>query len=125
MRRCGVGIAKLYPHVDDSNCFSLQSVLAFGAYGPLPGAVQNVPRAELYAILLVAQNAWSSSVYVVHSDSATNVQLYQNGEAACLASENSDLWEELWKNVHLKALNFQLLWVKAHCDTAETAAAAR
>ena len=57
LRRCGVGVAFLheFPCIDFLQ--DPDDALAFGISAPLPGVVQTVQRAELYAILIVIKNA--------------------------------------------------------------------
>ena len=57
-RRCGVGLARLKDQAHEE--------LAWGLYCALPGFVQTVPRAELYAVvLLVVRVVPGEEVWVV------------------------------------------------------------
>ena len=58
LRKCGVGIVQVSQ--------SLELQLAVGL--PLPGSVQTIPRAELYAITYVARHVMYGSI-LVHTDS--------------------------------------------------------
>jgi hypothetical protein len=86
LRRCGVGVACVE---DEPLRFS------WGCHSPLPGDRQTVPRAELFAIILIAKNAAPGDV-TVYSDSLLSVNLYNGGQAGCLKSDNVDLWQDLW-----------------------------
>ena len=107
LRRCGAGIARV------------QSVAPFrvlwAAHAPLPGLVQTVPRAELYAITLVTSKMSHGIVHVV-SDSKINVDLFGRGRNACLVSANSDPWRHMFENVDSKSLTLRLFWVPVHLD---------
>ena len=127
LRRCGVGIAV----IDEDSAFfedppsaACQTVtgdglspLLWGVHSPLPGQVHTVPRAELFAILLVAKNVMQGVVVVV-TDSKVNADMFGNGKSRCLEAANSDLWAELWSCIEHKALAFTIRWVRGHGDDA-------
>ena len=71
LRRCGCGVSKL-ASMDPP--FEIE----FGASFALPGDVQTVPRAELFAITLLAERVSHGVLYVV-SDSSVNVNMYHQG----------------------------------------------
>ncbi len=68
LRRCGCGVSRL-TSLDPP--FTLQ----WGAWFPLVGEVQTVPRAELYAIFMVVSKVSSGDIFIV-SDSEVNVGLF-------------------------------------------------
>ena len=81
--RAGWGIAQVS---EDGN-------LELGCYGPLPGPIQTVPRAELYAICEAL--ATTTGPIRIHTDHKPIVDGLLNGrEWACgPARANADLWE--------------------------------
>ena len=83
---------------------------------PLVGEVQSVPRAELYAIVLVAVKVSSGNVRIV-SDSKRNVDMFYQPRAEALASTSSDLWRLLFQQLDAKPMVFKLYWVPGHLAT--------
>ncbi len=71
-------------------------LLAWGAWGPLPGELQTVPRGELYIIIIVLERTVPHLSLTVVSDSQVNVKLYLKGPAATANAANHDLWVRLW-----------------------------
>ena len=118
IRRCGVGIAFLDPHYDGYH-LEWPNPLLWGAFAPLPGAAQSVPRAELYAILVIIERA-APGAFVIRTDSKVNVQLFQRGKEATFASVNSDLWSRLWAVLDRGEVSCTLIWVKGHADDLDT-----
>ena len=116
LRRCGIGVASLDLH---SN---LDSSFLFGAYAPLVGVEQTVPRGELYGILLIVRFAADGAKLDIRSDSKTNVDLFYTTSSNTLASTNGDLWYELWQLINSKSLDVTLTWVKGHCESNHVAA---
>ena len=74
-------------------------ILRAGAYGPLPGPDQCVPRAELYAIC----EALRLAVLPIHlhTDHLAIVTGIESGEAKTTAAEhpNADLWKAFWRSI--------------------------
>ena len=106
LRRCGFGFA----------CLSDDSSFAWGAFAPLPGSVQTVPRSELYAVLAVVLFACPSADLVVVTDSQITADTFRAGwEALDVRSRNLDLWAALFALVRSRPGRVALLWVKAHC----------
>ena len=64
-----------------------------------------MPRAELYAILLVHRHAVSSRHYGLAPDSKANVDLHLRGNSACMDSCNSALWPEFFNTIRAKHLD--------------------
>ena len=103
LRRCGCGVVFLAAGV----------VLAplFGAFFPLAGEPQTVPRAELFAIIVVLLFLSPGAAAIIHTDS----ELCSKGFAAQTdQGENADLWQLLWSTISAKSLDIQVRWVKAH-----------
>ena len=70
-------------------------VFNFGARCNLPGDIQTVSRAELYAILVVVRFVTHGYLCVV-SDSEITVDMYHKGRDIAEAPINGDLWSELF-----------------------------
>ena len=81
LRRCGCGIAL----VDE------EGNLIFGIFFNLPGLVQTVPRAELYALLFVVENLDGNAVATYVIDNQGVHDLFHQGPALCKLSINADL----------------------------------
>ena len=75
----------------------------------MPGTVQTVPRAELFAICVICMYALSP--VVIHSDAADVVRGCQEGRTT---GENSDLWGLLASLRAARQLDLSVQWVKAH-----------
>ena len=118
LRRCGVGICRLRDHIclegDDP-----EQPMHWGLFGPLPGTSHTVVRGELYAILVVVRLVVSSCTLTIASDSKVNIDLFYKGLAACLITNNADLWQELFSLIQAKELELRLRWVKGHCVSHE------
>ena len=101
LRRCGVGIVRSEPDAS----------VPWGAFSALPGRSQTVPRAELYALVLLAHMCQPDAILDVGVDSLTTV------EGVLLerqSGDNEDLWVTLWEIVRSKMLLLSVRWVKAH-----------
>ena len=107
LRRCGVGLV----------CMKLLNTLCidFAAYSNLPGKVQTVPRAELYAVLLVCQHVHEGQI-VVYCDNLKTVDVFNKGKEFALMSANSDLWHRLFHVIESKHLDVLLKWIPSHVD---------
>ena len=86
-----------------------------GVFCPLPGHVQSVPRAELFAVVLILCHVDYSDDVEIVSDSLTTVQTFGKGadHPAWEHSPNADLWREVWKH---NPARVTMRWIKAHAD---------
>ena len=119
LRRCGVGVACIDTH---SNWFTTgegSSPFLWGAYAPLTGVRQSVPRAELYAIFVVISHVGHGEV-TIKTDSKINVDLYDGGKEACMESDNVDIWLDIWQILQHDQVRLKLSWVKGHADNVHT-----
>ena len=107
LRRCGCGIVSI-------DLCSLQ--LVFGRSFPLVGQVQTVPRAELYAMLVVVQRVGSGGVTIV-TDSKVNYDLFYGPRQSALDSSNGDFWSLMFAELDSKPLMLTMSWVKSHLDS--------
>ena len=86
--------------------------LWWGLFCALPGQEQSVPRAELYAVVLLCHLAAPGSSLRVFSDSKVTC----DGVAAERRTGSMKLlWEALWALVGSKGLRLQLVWTKGAC----------
>ena len=91
LRRCGCGVSAV-SRINDQFEFS------FGASRALPGEVQTIPRAELFAILMVVEFVSHGCVTII-TDSLVNVLLYESGRDAMASSSNFDLWNTILSTI--------------------------
>ena len=118
LRRCGCGVAVIDMDYDYET--PDPAPFCWGAFFALPGAVQTVPRGELFAIVVVVERIGLGLVEV-RSDSKLNVDLFNKGRDECLASQHSDLWQRLWSILEAGAVQLKLTWVKGHSSDYEVA----
>jgi len=111
LRRVGCGIARM-SELDGGGGFEL----IWAANFPLPGAVQTVPRCELFAIVVLLEHV-SHGVVTVCSDSLVNVKIFEKGLLFASATTNGDLWRRIESAISSKRLEFRLHWVQGHLDT--------
>ena len=118
LRRCGVGVAMINldaAYFTDEHANS-ESPLLWGASAPLPGQLHTVPRAELFAMVLVLSNVVDGATVQIRSDSKVNCDLHRQGASACTVSANSDLWSEFWTLVRDKEIKVDVIWIKGHAE---------
>ena len=118
IRRAGFGIAVIR---EDDHLYRAEQwdVFLWGAYGPVPGLSQTVPRGELYAILAVVERVKPGET-TVSTDSLVNVHSYHKGRQACMQAENSDLWCQIFSLLDSRGIVLTLKWVKGHADDVDT-----
>jgi len=101
LRRCGTGI--VYLDWDMSHQFDVWS--------PLPGQVQTVPRAELFALLIVAHHARPNALIHFFTDNKNTRDTYYKGlNRACLAA-NADMWASLFQQISTTSLYIHVYWM--------------
>ena len=89
--------------------------LEHGCYGPLPGPIQTVPRAELYAICeALARTVGPIRIHTDHKPIVDGL-LHGREWARSPNRVNADLWKRLWFLLDdIGGANVQIVWVKAH-----------
>jgi hypothetical protein len=108
LRRCGIGITAI-------TVTGQQGVqINFGAFGPLPGEIQTVPRGELYAIFSAFENTHLEQPLEVVTDSQVNEKLYQKGPRATQEAANYDLWHRLCAIMRARTAVSTIRWSKGH-----------
>ena len=80
------------------------------AYGTVEGS-QTVPRAELYALVFVAENTQGSATVLI--DSSYVVKGFSKGSGVP-QSKNKELWARLWKAVRDRVGILEVAKVRAH-----------
>ncbi len=107
LRRCGYGYALI---LDSGGSHELVA----GAYGPLPGEVQTVPRAELMAVVSLLRRCRRAFRNIrVHVDCKYVVRGWTGGKDNKPRS-NRDLWDDLWAIVAQVFVRVQLVKVRPH-----------
>ena len=88
------------------------------AYGTLPGSIQMVGRAELYAIVHVLENGIPP--LIIKTDQLNHVKKFNKGERHCrslLLSPYIDLWERAWDQIARLGeygVDVKIIYVPAH-----------
>jgi hypothetical protein len=104
IRRCGAGLAA----IDE------QGQLVYGASFNLPGAVQTVPRGEIFALVLLVRLALEhSNIYYV-TDNKGLYDTYNSGPEAGDFTVNCDLYDEIFSSARRKALELSVRWMPSH-----------
>ena len=80
----------------------------------LPGAVQTVARAELYALYFLLNNLEPNSRVIFVTDNEANYKKYHAGEEAALRSMNSDLFKSIFDNIRNKGIDLTVRWMPSH-----------
>jgi len=110
IRRCGCAVVAVHP--DGS--------LHFGASFSLPGIVQTVARAELFALVfLISQADPLTEVTFVTDNKGVN-DMFNQGPKACKRSTNCDLYKQLFQTVYDKAIRLQVRWMPSHLECTES-----
>ena len=110
LRRCGWGVVRL--NLDDPGNPSL----ACGAFGPLPGPLQTVPRSEIFAAIQVLDLVHGA--VIIYSDCEYFVsRAGALGQRARMrAGKNGDLWARWWDLVDERDGAVIVRKVKAHSE---------
>lgn len=107
LRRCGTGIAYLDWDMDHQ----------YDIWSPLPGAIQTVPRAELYALLIVVHHVRPNARVHFFTDSKNTRDTYYRGQPRAALAANADLWVSLFHQIEAKSLKVHVYWMPSHTDT--------
>ena len=105
LTRCGVGLCK----VD----FSTEAQL-WGVQINLPGAIQTVPRAELYALHFLVNEAEAHATLEFITDNQKNCQTFNKGADYAKNSINADLYKCIFHNISTKQLFLTVRWIPSH-----------
>ena len=91
--------------------------MEFGAYYALPGSVHTVARAELSAMVTVAEMVEEGSTVEYIGDNENVVNTFHKGEDAAKASSNCDLYQLLFQYIKNRNLQFYVKWMPSHLAT--------
>ena len=85
---------------------------------PLPGQIQTVPRAELFALLIVAHHARPNTLIHFFTDNKKNTRdTYYKGPSRARLAANADMWVSLFQQINTKSLYIHVYWMPSHTDT--------
>ena len=80
----------------------------------LPGQIQTVPRAELFALHFLADEAENNSILEFFTDNQKNCQLFNKGAEYAQNSINADLFKSIFHNISTKQLTLNVRWIPSH-----------
>ena len=87
----------------------------FGAYLALPGRVQTVLRAEIYAFLVIILFAEPLAQLTIFTDSFVAFRaLFSLSSQPLLPRSHTTLWRRLLKCIRSKQLTIRPVWIRAH-----------
>ena len=92
LRRCGCAVVQ----IDE------EGELIHSAYFPLPGHIQTVPRAELFCLVWLVQNAEQLADLHYVTDNDGLYKCFNKGPAAGAVSSNADLYRTLFNTIYQK-----------------------
>eukprot|EP00959_Pyramimonas_sp_CCMP1952_P171876 3591539-Pyramimonas_sp.AAC.1 len=97
--------------------------VAGGVLGTVPGQVQEIGFAELYALLVVLREA-DGDLEII-ADCRNVVDDFEKGELWCTSPESryAELWSEVWTRAHDMPGTLALRWTRAHTSWAVAEAA--
>ena len=104
LRRIGCGVCQI----------NSDNTRAWGHSFNLPGAVQSVPRGELFAVVYLLQRVPPYSQIEFVTDNLKVHDTYQKGREHAQTSVNSDLYKELFDLIDHHQLRFTLRWMPSH-----------
>ncbi len=106
LRMCGCGLATL----------SQTGELIAGASFPLPGSVQTVPRAKIFALVVLVQNAPCMAILEYITDNKGLYDTFSKGPKAGARATNSDLYDDIFNLTIEKAIRLSVRWMPSHMD---------
>ena len=104
LRRCGCAIVQV-----DENGNRIHAVRF-----PLPGAVQTVPRSEVYCLKWLVDNVEPLSEIHYVTDNLNLSNTFAKGPCAGQLSSNADLYWDIFKTIYDKALKVTVSWMPSH-----------
>jgi len=107
IRRAGVGVHYVSP----------DKVPTHNYWQPLPGDSQTLPRAELFAVLLVALHVEEAAVVDFFTDSKITKDTYYKGHKRAKFATNADLWVQLFNLIETKHVLLNIYWMPSHTDS--------
>ena len=105
LTRCGVGLCKVDRSTEDR---------LWGVQLNLPGQIQTVPRAELFALHFLVNEAVSHSTLEFITDNQKNSETFNKGAEYAKNSINADLFKSIFCNIATKHLTLIVRWIPSH-----------
>ena len=106
LRRCGISAILA----------DAEGNMIWGAKFNLPGQVQTVPRAELFAVVFVLELVEAGSTVIFTTDSYKNCESYHKGPMHTQYSLNADLFRRMFTAINVKGIHFTLRWMPSHLN---------
>ena len=106
--RCGVGLVKIGYDIE-GNIYR-----KWGVQMNLPGVVQTVPRAELYALRYLLNAATENANIEFITDNKNNCETFNNDIFAGTKSVNHDLFKNIFGSISNKLLVVTVRWMPSH-----------
>ena len=106
--RCGIGLVK----IGYDNCNNIYR--EWGVQLNLPGVVQTVPRAELYALQYLLNEAAENAEIEVITDNKKNSETFNKGPDAGARSLNHDMFKDIFSCIQTKNLTVCVRWMPSH-----------
>ncbi len=104
IRRIGCGLAAI----------NGMGELLHGAKCNLPGAVQAIPRGELFCVVVLAGLAERGATIDFLTDNEGPYNSYSQGPDYCLKSSNCDLYKTFCRVSNIKQLSVSIRWMPSH-----------
>ena len=106
LRRCGCGLAKLNPDF----------TLSFGCNFNLPGEIQTVPRAEIFALVVLVRHMHEGADVHYITDNEGLYKAFNAGPVVAYKTNNCDLYAEIFESTVKKAIRLSVRWIPSHLD---------
>ena len=107
LRRCGTGVIH-------TKIIGNEIKQIWGCRFKLIGDIQTVPRAELYALHFLLQEAVEDAQIEFVTDNQMNSKMFNQGKEACQHVANNDLFKSIFYNIHHKNINITVRWMPSH-----------
>ena len=80
----------------------------------MPGSIQTVPRAELFCLQFLVNEAAEFSVLEFVTDNQKNAQTFNKGLEFGAKSINADLFNNIFKCIKDKQIQIKVRWIPSH-----------
>ena len=105
IRRIGCSFVAIHP-------LSMELLLA--AHFPLPGAMQTVPRGELFTLVELVRHAEINASLHYITDNKWVHDTFNRGSEHTKICNNSDLWHALFCELSAKNIRLKVTWMPSH-----------
>lgn len=89
----------------------------YDIWSPLPGAIQTVPRAELYALLIVVHHVRPNALVHFFTGNKNTRDTYYKGQSRAALAANAYMWGSLFHQIEAKSRKVHVYWMPSHTDT--------